>query len=77
MVLRSTRNLPFFQASPQICVKPRKLNVSGLPSPRRFRFAAANRPNSIRRVLSGCNSSPNFCSRSLHSWRNRSASARC
>src|SRR6266550_1356751 len=56
MVLRITMNLPFFQVFPQMCVSPKKWNVSGLPSPRRFRFSAANRPNSIRRVLSGCNS---------------------
>jgi len=37
-----------------MCVKPRKLNVSGFPSPRRFRFATANGPNSRRRVFSGC-----------------------
>src|SRR5580698_4574357 len=30
-----------------ICVKPRKLNVSGLPSPRADRRFAAKRPNSI------------------------------
>ena len=33
MVLRSTRNLPFFLACPQMCVNPRKLKVSGLPPP--------------------------------------------
>ncbi len=56
--------------------EPKKLNVSGLPSPRRFRFSAAKRPNSISRVLSGCSSRPNFRSRSRQSWRKRSASAR-
>jgi hypothetical protein len=30
-LLRSTRNLPFFLACPQMWVKPRKLNVCGLP----------------------------------------------
>ncbi len=35
---------------PLMCVKPRKSNVSGLPSPLRARFSSANRPNSIRRV---------------------------
>jgi site-specific recombinase XerD len=35
-------------------------HVSGLPSPLRSRFCSANRPNSIRRVLSGGSSSPNF-----------------
>src|SRR5881398_271394 len=43
MVLRITMNLPFFQVFPQMCVSPKKWNVSGLPSPRRFRFSAANR----------------------------------
>jgi hypothetical protein len=47
------------------------------PSPRCFRFRAANRPNSISRVLSGCNSKPNFASRSRNSLWNRSASVRC
>ena len=37
----------------QQCVKPRKSNVSGLPTPRWRRFSNANRPNSTRRVLSG------------------------
>jgi hypothetical protein len=41
---------PFF---PLMCVNPRKSNVSGLFSPLRSRFCSANRPNSIRRVLSG------------------------
>jgi len=67
MLLRSTRNLPFFLACPQMWVNPRKSNVSGLPSPCFFRLGAAKRPNSIRRVLSGCSSSPNFCSRSFYS----------
>jgi hypothetical protein len=37
---------------PQMNVKPRKLKVSGLPSPHRSRWSAAKRPNSIRRVFS-------------------------
>ena len=37
---------------PQMKVKPRKLKVSGLPSPRRWRRSAAKRPNSINRVFS-------------------------
>jgi hypothetical protein len=36
---------------PQISTKPRKVKVSGLPSPRLSRFCAAWRPNSIRRGL--------------------------
>jgi len=39
---------------PQIGTNPRNVKVSGLPRPRRARLAAAWRPNSIRRVLSGC-----------------------
>src|SRR6516164_11713032 len=46
----------------------------GLPSPLFFRLSSANRPNSIRRVLSGCSSNPNFCSRSVRCSRKRSAS---
>ena len=44
---------------PQMKVNPRKLKVSGLPSPRRSRLTAAWRPNSIRRVLSGWSDSAN------------------
>ncbi len=53
------------------------LKVSGFPSPPAFRSRAANCPNSISRVLSGCNSKPNFASRSRNSFRKRSASVRC
>ena len=45
---------------PQICANPKKLNVSGLPRPRFSRLSAAWRPNSMRRVLSGCSDSANF-----------------
>lgn len=45
-------------------MKPRKSKVSGLPSPLRFRFCSVYRPNSIRRIFSGCSSSLNFPSRS-------------
>ena len=38
---------------PQMKTNPRNLKVSGFPSPRCLRLAAAWRPNSIRRVLSG------------------------
>ena len=55
----------------QYCVLPRKSNVSGRPCPRVFRFAIAYRPNSIRRVLSGCSSSPHWPSLSCSSCRNR------
>ena len=47
-------------------VKPRKLKVSGLPSPRRARLSAARRPNSIRRVFSGWSASANSSSRCAH-----------
>ncbi len=40
----------------QMCVKPRKLNVSGFPSPRLCRLSIANGPNSSSRVFSGCSS---------------------
>ena len=46
---------------PQECVNPRKLKVSGFPSPRRRRCSAASRPNSIRRVLSGCSAQSVGC----------------
>ena len=62
---------------PQICVKPTKRNVSGLPSPRALRFRAANRPNSISRVFSAFSSKLNFASLSRRSAQNRSASLRC
>ncbi len=38
---------------PLMKVRPRKVKVSGLPSPRCSRWAAVWRPNSIRRVFSG------------------------
>ena len=51
-------SLPFdlelsWRVLPQMKVKPRKLKVSGLPSPRRLRRSAAKRPNSMSRVFSG------------------------
>jgi hypothetical protein len=75
IVIRFTQNRPFPVVA-QMCVKPRKSNVSGLPLPRRAWFEAANRPNSISRVLSGCSSSPNFANRSRSPARNLSASSR-
>jgi hypothetical protein len=62
---------------PQIRVIPRKLKVSGFPSPRCFRPVAAWRPNSIRRVFSGCSDSENSCSRIRISSQKRRASASC
>jgi len=49
-VFRLSRKLPR-RDLPQMKVKPKKLKVSGLPSPRCLRVVAAWRPNSIRRVL--------------------------
>ena len=40
IVCRSTVNRPF-RVFPQMCVKPRKLNVSGFPKPARCRSSAA------------------------------------
>jgi hypothetical protein len=40
IVCRSTVKCPF-RVLPQLCVKPRKLNVSGLPSPRLRRLCSA------------------------------------
>ncbi len=62
---------------PQMKVKPRKSKVSGLPSPRCARSAAAWRPNSIRRVLSGWSDSENASNRARIASRNRLASASC
>ena len=60
----------------QKCVMPRKSNVSGRPSPRFRRSASAYFLNSSRRILPGCNSRPDWPSRSFGSPRNRSASSR-
>src|SRR5205809_6630233 len=51
--------------------------LSGLPSPRRLRFAAAWRPNSINRVFSEWRDSEYFPNRSRISSRKRRASASC
>ena len=75
-VFRWSRNLPR-RDLPQMKVKPRKSKVSGLPSPRWARLAAAKRPNSIRRVLSGCSDSANSCNRSRIASQKRRASASC
>jgi hypothetical protein len=58
-----------FRVLPQMCVKPRKSNVSGFRNPLRSRFEAAKRPNSISRVFSGCSSSPTSAKRSLRCLR--------
>src|SRR2546430_12733879 len=52
IVCRSTVYIPLLLFFTQICVKPRKLNVSGFPSPRRCRLLIANGPNSSSRVRS-------------------------
>src|SRR5262249_21911853 len=54
--------------------KPRNLKVSGLPSPALVRLSAAWRPNSIRRVLSGCNVSANSSNRARNASQKRRAS---
>ena len=60
--MRLSQNRPDLDFA-QMCVNPKKSNVSGLPRPRSCRRREACRPNSISRVLSGCNSSSNFASR--------------
>ena len=50
IVTRRSPNRPSL-VFPQMCVNPRKSDVSGLPRPRAFRRRAACRPNSISRVL--------------------------
>jgi hypothetical protein len=55
-VWRANRSPPRLDRE-QIWVKPRKSKVSGLPAPRAARSDAACLPNSIRRVLPGCNGS--------------------
>src|SRR5512144_3074149 len=70
-VIRLSLKRPFL-AFPQICVKPRKRNVSGFPRPRAFRRSAANLPNSISRVFSVASSRLNSASLPRRSARNRS-----
>src|ERR1700732_1879277 len=66
-VIRQTMKARRLLSCPQKWVKPKNVKVSGFPSPRYFRSRAVNRPNSISRVLSACNSNPNFASRSRNS----------
>src|SRR5712691_3731500 len=73
-LLRRIWNRPC-RVRPQIWVKPRKSNVSGLPSPSLARRAAAERPNVISRVFSGCNVSANSANRSRIMSRKRRPSA--
>src|SRR5258708_39746650 len=58
-------------------VKPKKAKVSDLPTPRFLRSAAAWRPNSIKRVLSGWTVSENASNRSRIASRKRRASPSC
>src|SRR5580704_10153141 len=51
IVCRSTVYIPLLLFFTQICVKPRKLNVSGFPSPRLCRLLIANGPNSSNRFV--------------------------
>ena len=53
LALRVIIQKKYLCALPQMKAKPRKLKVSGLPSPRRSRRSAAKRPNSMIRVFSG------------------------
>ena len=64
------RERPLLLFFTQMCVKPRKLNVSGFPSPRHSRWSIAKGPNSRSRVFSGCSSRLNFRIRSVSSARN-------
>src|SRR5215471_11806985 len=73
---RLSWNLPL-RDRPQMNTKPRNLKVSGFPSPRCARLAAAKRPNSIRRVLSGCNDSENSSNRLRIASQKRRASVSC
>ena len=70
--IRTRANLPPWSI-PQICLKPRKSNVSGL-SPVFARSTRTNLPKRISRVFSSANSSPNFSNRSVNFFLNSSAS---
>jgi hypothetical protein len=61
---------------PQMWVKPRKSKVCGLPSPPALRLAAAKRPTSISRVLSGWSARAYSAMRVSRSTTNRTASVR-
>src|SRR5713101_2929649 len=65
IVCRNTVNRPLLLFFTQMCVKPRKLNVCGFPSPRHSRWSIAKGPNSRSRVFSGCSSKVEL----LHSFR--------
>jgi hypothetical protein len=67
MVLRSTRNLLFFLACPQMWVHPRKLKVAGLPFPRCFRLDATKRRASRTLTRSNYCGFPTLLS-TIESW---------
>jgi hypothetical protein len=48
IVMRLSQNCPF-RFFAQMCVKPKKSNVSGFPRPRFFRRSAAYRPTGVWR----------------------------
>src|SRR5208337_3914272 len=78
--MRSPRDFLLMRKSPrrvssQMSTKPRNLKVSGFDRPRFSQFCAAKRPNSIRRVLSGCSDSANSCNLSRIASQNRRASS--
>src|SRR3984885_9082060 len=52
IVCRNTVKRPLLLFFTQMCLKPRKLNVSGFPSPRHCRWSIAYGPNSSSRVFS-------------------------
>ncbi len=76
IVCRNTVNRPLLLVFPQMCVKPRKLNVSGFPVAALCRVVAAN--GRIPAAASCRDAAPDRTSRIVHasSVRNRSASAR-
>ena len=77
IVCRSTVNRPF-RFFPQMCVKPRKLNVSGFPCPRACRFSAAIRAELEQPRLLGMQLQAELREPLAQApARNRSASARC
>src|SRR5512132_3165282 len=57
MVCRRMRKVPPLLV-PQMCVKPRKAKVSGLPRFWALRLRSARRPNSMIRVFCGCRLQP-------------------
>jgi hypothetical protein len=56
-------------ALPKVVGEAQEREGSGFLSPRSFRSRVANRPNSIRRVLSGCSSKPKVTLREVDNHR--------